>query len=172
MADFDFRWLVVEVGTQLDSNTAIIQEIQLYDEADTLIPFTLNATDCYDDAVGGVTAYWTRGSVWGREHIYNGVFVGSSLDSALVNYCAVVGSGDATRFVIDFGSVKTLSRAKIATGSSASSPYRKAENISIYGALTDPAATVVSGAPIDPAWSKVFDMDWTATTPTTQEQTL
>jgi hypothetical protein len=146
------RWLVVEVGPQLADTYAALTELDFYDENDNSISWTPNPAAVYDEAwLAGygspVPNYWDSDGSWNETNLVDGATGYGSANTTLVS---APNPGTArTRFVVDFGSEKTVTRVGLAQGQNAID--RMPEFVAIYSASADPTALIPAG--IDPSWT-------------------
>ncbi|MCX8075341.1 MAG: DUF5011 domain-containing protein, partial [Clostridia bacterium] len=109
------RYVIVEVYGRLGSNVSTITEIAVYDNNDSVIPYTL--PEIYNNE--GKIGYWTN-PIWGKTNL-NDNDIDYTNSSRGANSTTVFGytasTSNWTRFVIDFGTLKTVKKISLWAGS-------------------------------------------------------
>lgn len=116
-------------NSRYPSNCIVINELELYDRAGNIIPYTTTATDFY--FVGNGTLYWTNGTVgWDRSNLNDGTYGYGPLSSTLITRDGVAWG----RFLVTIPDGYEVDSIKYWVSST---DYRIPEYFRVYAVPTD-----------------------------------
>lgn len=115
------RYILMDVYGHFGSNAAAIAELEVYDEKNELIPYSVIVNEAYDTVKQGLPDYWTRTDIWGYNKLYDGNKIYTNNTEAR-QYCTLFLHDDSelnggyARFLIDLGEEKYIEDIKVYIG--------------------------------------------------------
>lgn len=115
------RYILIDVYGHLGSNAAAISELEIYDENNTIMPYTIIVNDAYDSIKQGLPNYWIRDDIWGYNKLYDGNKIYTT-NAEGGKYCTIFlhddreQNGGYARFLIDLGKEKNIGDIKVYIG--------------------------------------------------------
>ena len=113
------RYILLEVYGRFGSNAAIISELEIYDENNNEMQYTVVVEEAYDSVTAALPKHWENESYWNYTNLYDGETAYTSNKVGNQNCTAFIldGSTDAyARFMVDLGEEKTISDIKVYVG--------------------------------------------------------
>ena len=113
------RYILLEVYGRFGSNAAIISELEIYDENNNEMQYTVVVEEVYDSVTAALPKHWENESYWNYTNLYDGETAYTSNKVGNQNCTAFIldGSTDAyARFMVDLGEEKTISDIKVYVG--------------------------------------------------------
>ena len=113
------RYILLEVYGRFGSNAAIISELEIYDENNNEMQYTVVVDEAYDSVTTELPKHWENESYWNYTNLYDGETAYTSNKVGNQNCTAFIldGSTDAyARFMVDLGEEKTISDIKVYVG--------------------------------------------------------
>ena len=117
------RYVIVEVFDHLGSNSAVLNELEIYDKDNSKLNYTI--LNAFDTVTNSVPAYWNSSLYWYYSNLYDNEISHTSNEDGGQNctlflFLSQPNTQNWSRFLIDLGEEKEISNIKIAIGNAES----------------------------------------------------
>ena len=113
------RYILLDVYGRFGSNAAIISELEIYDENNNEMQYTVVVDEAYDSVTTSLPKHWENELYWNYTNLYDGetTYTKNNVGNQNCTLFILDGLADAyARFVVDLGEEKTISDIKVYIG--------------------------------------------------------